>query len=42
MPPEQEECPRGGVHGWEYDIEDGQALLQCWKCGKEVPTDDNE
>lgn len=27
------ECPRGGVHGWELDADDG---AHCWKCGAEL------
>jgi hypothetical protein len=32
-----EECPKGGVHGWHFDAHlDGEVYRYCWKCGTEV------
>jgi hypothetical protein len=38
-----EECPSGGLHIWRYDAHlGGLAYLYCKKCGKEVPTEDDD
>lgn len=34
--PEAERCPRGGVHGWDWDdaaLVTIPNVVICWKCG---------
>lgn len=34
---EEDACPKGGVHGWEFDVDlDIGVVLRCWKCGCEA------